>query len=242
MTRRYVTIVLLFCLAIPAFSQNISHEFVKKGIEAFYEADFEEAMRLLQSAIINEPLGDEEQFYAHLYVGFCHIRMGSGMNSVQLYFQKAITILPQEELDPIKIPPDLYNAFVSMKRRELGTIIVHSEPLDANVMLIEPATSRVDRKKSPAHFDNLRPASYQVLVSKSGYDTFSSIVDVQPGGYDTLNVILFEGHKSFFAKYWAYGAGALVATAAIFAITTGGGDEPPPAKPPVVLPDPPDRP
>jgi hypothetical protein len=239
--RRTMTFILLCFAIIPLRSQNISHEFVAKGIEAFYAADFEESMRILQNAIINEPLGDEELFFAHLYVGFCHIRLGSDAATVRLYFQRAITLLPDRELDPMRIPPDLYDAFIAVKNSLLGAIIVHSDPLDATAILINPKGNKVDRKSTPALFRNLLENSYQVVVSKSGYDTFSTDARVSAGVSDTLNVTLLKRQKSFVAKYWPYGAGAIAAGAAIIAIISGGGDEPS-MKPPTTLPDPPARP
>ncbi|MBN1465206.1 hypothetical protein JXA02_05550 [candidate division KSB1 bacterium] len=232
----------LFCLLLtPLRAQNISHEFVAKGIEAFYNADFEESMRILQHTILNEPLGDEEQYYSYLYVAFCHIRLGSDSTVVRLYFQRAITILPDMELDPMRIPPDLYDAFVAVKKSLLGTLIVHSDPLDAIAMLIEPSTSKVDRKSTPAVFRNLLDSSYQVMVTKDGYDAFAADIIVRAGAMDTLNVVLLKKEKSFLARYWPYGVGAIAATAAIFAITAGG-DEGPPSQPPTTLPVPPARP
>ncbi|MBN1560716.1 PEGA domain-containing protein [candidate division KSB1 bacterium] len=234
--------ILAICLAFaPLWSQNISHTFVARGIELFYAADFEESMRILQNAIINEPLGDEELYYSHLYVGFCHIRLGSDSNTIRLYFQRAIAILPDMELDPMRIPPDLYDAFNAVKKSSLGSIIVHSDPLDATVLLIGAKTSKVDRKSTPAIFRNLLENSYQVAVSKKGYETFSGDVNVRAGVSDTLNVILLKKEKSFLAKYWPYGAGAIAASAAILAITTGGGNGGP-SEPPPTLPTPPARP
>lgn len=245
MIGRLKIFILLVCLlAMPLLPQNISQEVVKSGIEAFYMADFEEAMRLLQSAIINDILSDEEAFYAHLYVGFCHIRHNSDMGSAQLYFQRAIHIDPTEELDPTKIPPDLYNAFVSVKNAMLGTVIIISDPSDASVVLINPSTNDVKRGHTPQTFSNLPTNVYQILVSKNGYEIYSSSVDVQAGSADSVNVTLLETENSFFLKYWPYGAGAIVASAAILAITSGGGhgDKPPASVTRETLPGPPQRP
>jgi len=241
MLQRYTAIFLLCLLIGPSYSQNISHEFVAKGIEAFYMADFEESIRILQNVVLNEPLGDEEQFYSYLFIGFSHIRLGSDNATVRLYFQQAVNVMPDKELDPLKIPPDLYDAFMSVKKSMLGTIVINSEPPGADVMLLEPMSSKINREVTPAIFPNLLEKSYQVLVTQNGYDTFSAQVDVRAGVSDTLNVILFEKEKSFFAKYWPYGAGALAATAAILVLTAGSGGENPP-KPATTLPNPPARP
>ena len=190
------SVFLLFCLA-PIFAQNISDEAVKKGIESFYMADFEEAMNTLQNAIINDVLSDEEQFYAHIFVGFCHIRQGSDPATVNVYFKRAITISPHTELDPMKIPPDLYDAFTGVKNALLGAVVVMSDPLDATVLVIEPSSNAIERKITPAAFHNLLEGSYQVLVSKNGYETFAGSVQVLPGASDTLNVILLQ-KKNFF--------------------------------------------
>ena len=241
---RFKIIVLLFLfIAAPLLSQQISHDMVKKGIELFYMADFEESMRILQSAILNEILSEEEEFYAYLYVGFGHLRNSSDMGSAQLYFQRAIEIDPEKELNPNKIPPDLISSFQSVKASLLGAIIVASKPSDAAVMLINASTNKVKRARTPASFQNLPVNNYQVLVSKSGYETFSSSINVQAGSMDSVSVTLLEKEKSFMLKYWPYGAGALAASAVILAITTGGRDEPAPKSTPGKdLPYPPERP
>ncbi len=236
--------VLMFCLfATAVFTQQISHRDVKSGIEAFYMADFEEAMRLLQSAIINEILSDEEEFYAHLYVGFCHVRHNSDMGSAQLYFQRAVQIKPDENLDPNKIPPDLYSAYMAVKNSMLGTVIVASEPPGASVVLINPSTNDVERGRTPETFANLPTNVYQVLVSKNGFESYSSSVNVRAGGVDSVKVTLVEAENSSWLKYWPYGAGALAASAAILALTTGGhGEKTPPNATRETLPQPPQRP
>ena len=227
--------------AASVYAQNISHDLVKKGIDAFYMADFEEAQRILQNAIINEFLSDDELFYAYLYVGFCHIRQESDAETVHLYFQRAAMTKPNMALDPMKIPPDLYDAFTAVGRAVLGNIVVLTEPLDASVILIEPSANQIGRKTTPAIFHNLLEGSYQVLVSKDGYDAWSKRIKLHAGATDTLNVVLVEkGEKSFFAKFWPYGAGALAATAIILVATNRGDDEPPASKPD--LPYPPPRP
>jgi hypothetical protein len=238
------TLIIFILWTAFAFSQDISHDGVRNGIEAFYMADFEEAMRLLQEAIINEILSNEEEFYAHVYVGFCHIRHNSDVGSAQLYFQRAIQVDPDEQLDPKKIPPDLYNAFMSVKNSMLGTIIVASEPEGATAVLINPSTNDVKRGRTPETFSSLPTNVYQILVSKNGYETYSSTVNVQAGATDSVKVTLLENKSSFWLTYWPYGAGALAASAAVIAIVSGGGDgdKAPPSATRETLPQPPQRP
>ena len=109
----------------------------------------------------------------------------------------------------------------------IGSIVVETEPDGASVIIIEPIAGDVKKETTPARFENLFEGSYQVMISKPGFRSYSTHVDIQAGHEESVNVALQIKEKTFFEKYWPYGAGA-VAALTIIAVLSSGGDEPPP--------------
>lgn len=239
---RTIAFILLICLAGTLPAQVISNKTVKRGIDAFYMADFEAAKSLLQEAVIDAPLAGQDLFYAHLYIAFSNIRLERDLDAVRLHFLRAIKVKPGLELDPMKIPPDLYDRFAAVRRETISSIVVITQPTNASAVVIDPETEVVSNKSTPTIFRNLLEGTYQVLISKGGFHTWTRDVQVAAGVSDTLSITLLKKKKSFFAKAWPYGAGAVAAGAVIFAITQPRGEsaESPPLKPD--LPGPPQRP
>jgi len=234
------SLILLFGVT-DLSAQAISSKIVQSGIEAFYTADFEAAKTTLQDAVIDAPLSNHDLFYAHLYIAFCNIRLARDLEAVRLHFIRAIKMRPDIELDPMKISPDLYDRFVAVRNEIISSLVVLTEPENASVVVIEPLTEAVLSKQSPAIFRNLLEGHYQVLISMQGYLTWSRTVELKAGISDTLSITLVQEKKSFFARIWPYGAGAVAASAIVFAVTQMNKPEAvPPLKPD--LPGPPDRP
>jgi len=242
--KRYLLKIALIlpCIGIVELpAQGISNKSVQSGVEAFYMADFEAAKTQLQDAVIDAPLSELDLFYAHLYIAFCNIRLNRDLEAVRLLFTRAVKIRPHMELDPTKIPPDLYDRFIAVREEIITSLVVITEPEDASVVVVEPETEAISSKTSPAIFHNLLEGSYQVLVSKEGFHTWARSIEVDPGKVDTLTITLLQKQKSFFAKAWPYGAGAVAAGVVVYAITLSNKSEPnPPFKPD--LPGPPNRP
>jgi hypothetical protein len=222
-------------------AQAISNKSVQNGVESFYMADFEAAKSLLQDAVIDAPLSNLDLFYAHLYIAFCNIRLQRDLEAVQLHFTRAIKIRPHMELDPMKIPPDLYDRFITVRNEIITSIVVITQPETASVVVIEPESEAISSKTSPAIFHNLLEGSYQVMVSSEGYHTWARFIQVTPGVIDTLSIVLVQKRKSFFTKMWPYGAGAVAAGAIVYTIALlNKGETETPFKPD--LPGPPNRP
>ena len=220
MAKYFPTILAVLFLLQPGVlpAQAISSKVVQSGIEAFYMADFEAAKSLLQDAVIDAPLAEQDLFYAHLYIAFCNIRLQRDLEAVRLHFMRAIKIRPHIELDPMKIPPDLYDQFITVRNEIITSIVVNTEPENASVVVIEPETEAISSKTSPAIFRNLLEGSYQVLISMEGYHTWARTIDVSPGISDTLSIMLLPKQTTFFSKAWPYGAGAVAAGAIIYAV------------------------
>ncbi|MBN1480433.1 PEGA domain-containing protein [candidate division KSB1 bacterium] len=216
--------LVLCCWMSLAFCQNISHETVNRGIEAFFMANFDQAIQILQSAIIDHMLSEEERFYAHLYTGFSHIRQGDDFEIARSHFQQAITLDPRKDLDRTIIPPDLCDAYDAVRNSTLGCLFITSEPHNATVMLIEPKKNQIERQRTPAIYAHLPEKSYQILVTHEGYEIFSSRIEVLAGVSDTMHVTLTPKRKSLLGRYWPYGAGVLALSAVFVAVTGGSGD------------------
>jgi len=240
--RWIIVFAILGCSAKSLTAQVISNKTVQRGVEAFYMADFEAAKSLLQEAVIDAPLAGQDLFYAHLYIAFSNIRLERDLDAVRLHFLRAIKIKPDLELDPMKIPPDLYDRFAAVRRATISSIVIITQPPTASAVVIDPETEVVSNKPTPAIFRNVLEGTYQVLVSKEGFHTWARDVTVAAGVSDTLSITLLKKKKTFFAKAWPYGAGAVAAGAIIYAATQprGRGTETPPMKPD--LPGPPERP
>lgn len=223
MNRTFLRFLFLCLFTTQAFCQTIFHEAVSSGIEAFFRADFAGAIQILQGAINDHVLSDEERFYAHLYIGFCHLRLGNDFAIVRSHFQQAITIDPEKELDHTIIPPDLCDAYMSIKELLLGRLFVTSEPPGVSVMLIEPKMNRIERQRTPAIFAHLPTSTYQLVLAHADFALHSAEVIVKAGVSDTVNVQLSPKRKSFVKRYALYGAGALAVAAVILVATNLNG-------------------
>ncbi len=237
--------VVLFCMlfAAAASAQDIRNMDVIEGIKAFYMADFEGARRILQNALINDRLEDDDLFAAHVYIAFSYMREEIQPETARLHIVRAITSAPQVELDQEKIPPDLYEQYMQVRESLVGTIFVETDPDSAAVLLLEPTKGLVMNRTSPVVFGNLLQGNYQIVLSKDKYASKTVDVQLSPGAQDTVSAVLLEKRTSFFKKYWYVGAGAVATTALIYAVTRGGDDgSSNPPTPIDDLPGPPDRP
>jgi hypothetical protein len=225
-------------LAVNA--QDLRSMKVIDGVKAFYMADFEGARTILQDALLYSRLSDEDLFAAHMYIAFAYLREEVEPETARLYIIKAIQTVPDVQLDVEKIPPDLYQYYVQIRQSIIGSLTISTTPEDASAVLIEPKKNRAQNLQTPGIFENLLEGSYNLLVSRPGFKSYSVIVDVAAGETKSIDVVLLEKNQTFLQKYWPYGAGALAATA-IVAVIAGGKSEP---QPPVSadLPTPPARP
>jgi len=236
-------VLLVVAIAFTTFAQeqpqSPAQSKLNKGIEMFYMAQFESAIRFLREALLDGTLSNSEQFDAYVYIGFSLIRQNENQELVDKSFIEAIKAAPQKTLSPLKVPPDLLTRFQSVKANMRGDIVVESDPADAVVLLVNPDYDVEMAEIAPAVFDNLLVGQYGLLVSKEQYQQKIFKVINNPGMVDTIRVTLEKKSQPFYKRWWAWGSGLAIATA--IAIATSGREE---DKPPETsdLPAPPERP
>ncbi len=238
MTSRTLFLVIISIRVVSA--QNVTDKVVQQGINEFYAAHFEKAIQTLQDAVVNNELGPADQFNAHLYIAFSHIRQNADPDHVKLNMIEAIKAAPDVELDEKKIPPDLIAHYNQMRSNLLGNVLIVSDPPNVSALLIDKEDKLVN-EYTPALFEHLFLGEYDLVLAKDGYTTLTAGVNVQPGKTDTLLYTMVKKEVPFY-KNWYYIGGAGAAATGLLLIWQpwNGGDD---GKNPVSnLPAPPARP
>ncbi|RPI01103.1 MAG: hypothetical protein EHM72_07360 [Calditrichaeota bacterium] len=234
-------LIWLFPVLASLSGQEIRSIKVIDGVKAFYMADFEGARAILQDALLNSRLGDEDLFAAHVYIAFSYMREELEPETAQMYVVKAVEIAPDVQLDAGKIPPDLFSQYMQIRQSVIGSLKIQTTPMDASAILIEPAKNRVLNIQTPGVFENLPAGTYDLLVTLTGHQSYSTTILIGSGENKEIDVFLLEKQRGFIKKYWPYGAGALAAVvvAAVVSGGDGNGSRPLPSE---NLPLPPNRP
>lgn len=211
-----ILIVALFQTS-SLLAQKVSDPVVIEGVNYFYSAKFPEAIATLRSAIRGASLSKDDEFAAYLYIAFSQMRQNAPRDSVDKNLFAAIKINPNIEIDGTKIPPDLFDRFVAVRKSSLGGLFVVSEPGAASAILLKQDGNKVTTRYTPALFTNLFAGPYELVVAKDGYKPQTALANVSASQTDTLIVILNVKRGSIFKKWWTWGSGLAVATAiAIF--------------------------
>ncbi len=239
MRRSLILIITFFAFSAALNAQALRSMRVIDGVRAFYMADFQGARAMLQEALLTSRLSAEDFFTAHVYIGFSYMREEIEPETARLHIVRAIQSAPEVELDQTRIPPDLYDRYLEIRRTLIGTLKVTTMPADATALLVVANRGRAMTLRTPAVFENLLEGTYNLLITRTGFKSHSAEVTVVADQEQMLEVQLEERRLSFLQKYWPYGAGALAATAGVAAIlSVRGGEKPKPS----TLPTPPDHP
>jgi len=231
--------ILLLLVSSVSLAQKSPHQSLINGIDAFYEARFEDAVKILEQAIETDSLSQNELFSAHIYIAFSLIRQNIGQDMAQRHLEEAVRVLPTAILDDKLIPPDLYQRFQAVRQSLLGSLTVETIPPGASAILVDQTHGRVIGKSTPAFFNGLVSGDYSLVLSKDGYKEQNLTVTVTPGKTDSLSILL-EQKKSFFTRWWAWGAGLAIAAAVVVSDVVSGGE--PAKEKSQELPEPPKRP
>lgn len=219
-------LIIIVCSNNSLQSQTIKNATVQKGLDDFYAAEFEQAIQTLEESLLEVDLQPDELFSAHVYIGFSKIRLGEDPNIIRSHFVNAIKSFPEMDLDESKIPPDLFRQYKAVRDQIMCTLIVYTNPENASAILIHPQNEKIENFHTPAEFTNMLEGTFQLLVSLDGYKAYTTVLELKPGQFDTLNITLLKKEKSFIQKYWPYGAGVLAATAAVLVVTSNGKEKP----------------
>lgn len=224
-------------------AQTVASDLLKQGIEYFYVARFDEAVLTLRQAIKAGGLNKTELFDAYVHIGFSLIRSnGQGM-LIDQAFAQAIKIDATRNLSSAKVPPDLIQRFDEVRNKIVGGLVVIVRPPEASVLLLQPDYNIELVGIAPANFNDLLIGEYNLLISKSKYQTALKTTMLKPGKVDTLYVILNEKPKPFYRQWWAWGSGLAIASAAVTYFALSGQETEPPEgpkelPPPVIHPKP----
>jgi|GEM_PF-1000351 len=239
--RIWLLIVVMAVLCIPKSShqQTTMNKTLLQGIEEFYSARFEDAIKSLQEVSTSLLSSQDDLFAAHVYLAFCYIRQGADEATIRQHFLAAVQANSSIELDPNRIPPDLFEQFEAVRNTLVGGLIVQSTPPEATAILVEPETGRQINKDVPASFPHLLQGTYSLIISKPGYKLQTTNVKVRSGATDTVLVTLARKKPAFYTRWWAWGGGLAFATAMLI---YGAGEEQGKEKVQSDLPGPPARP
>ena len=213
--------VMILVLVWASPGQKISSPDVIRGVDQFYSARFDEAIRTLDSAISSGSLPKDDLFAAHLYMAFSYLRQNAEPSVVDLHFVEAIRSNPNLAVDSTRIPPDLYERYMQTRKRILGNLLVVTVPGAASAILFGQQGEKVMNQYTPALFSNLLAGEYELLIAKEGYKPRTASPVVRAGVTDTLMITLVEKKKSFLKSYWPWGGSLLIATSIAISRLTG---------------------
>ncbi|MBD3289893.1 hypothetical protein GF337_13890 [candidate division KSB1 bacterium] len=241
--RRLLRVVIVLSILSPytIFSQEKSQQKLMQGVNHFWQAEFEDAIEVLKQAIALNTLKSEQLFSAYLYIGFSRVRMNNDPELIDEAFRHAVLANPQLKLDPSKIPPDLLNRFHEIRGSMLGSLYVNSDPVGADISGFSSEEKVKFRGRTPRLFENLLVGTYDVSISKAGYQEKKLSVSLTSSKLDILNIELTPEKKPFFKNWWTWAAGGGLVAGSVIAIISLS--ESTPEQPESSdLPEPPDRP
>ncbi|NIA31198.1 MAG: hypothetical protein GWP06_14975 [Actinobacteria bacterium] len=240
MIKKFIFVVLFVFMLFDSgntLAQKVSDPAVIEGVDYFYKAKFPQAIESLRKAISTGKLPGDDVFAAYLYMAFSQMRQNAPQDSVDINLVAAIKANPNIEIDGTKIPPDLFERFVAVRKSTLGGLLIVTEPGAASAILMKQDGNEVMTRYTPALFTNLFAGPYELVIAKDGYKPQTALANVSASRTDTLIVILNEKKNTIFKKWWTWGSGLAVATAIAIFQKTGKkkekeGDLPePPARP-----------
>jgi hypothetical protein len=231
--------ILLLLLVARLFGQTPSNELVQKGLNAFYQAEFEQAQRIMKTALIDKTLSLSDRFDAHLYSAFSLIRQVGHPDSIRSHFVKAVSIDPSRELNTNLIPPDLYEQYVFVRQATMGGMLIDCKPAQVIAICYDSRTGKSVSMSTPASFINLVAGEYQVVLSAPGYRDLQTRIQVHAGRTDSVSFQLSRLSRPWYKTWWVWGGGG---TCALLAWFVFHGKESEEARTDSDLPIPPQRP
>jgi hypothetical protein len=214
--------ILVLLMAAISSSQEESGRMVRKGQEAFYQAEFEQAHAIMRQVLRDSAAAAHDRFDAHLFSAFSLIRQNADQDSIRSHFQQAVLIDPARELDANLIPPDLYDQYVLVRQAAMGGVTILSKPAQAVAICYDPRAGKSISMNTPAAFLNLYAGEYEIVLHALGHRDLQTMIKVLPGRTDSLFFQLSQLPKPWYKKWWAWGGGGACAALAFFALQDSG--------------------
>ena len=207
MSKAVNTIFILGIIISSVFGQSAE---IEKGIQAFYQAEFEKSIQILQTALSEHSLQNPQLFQTHIYIAFSKYRLDYIPENIEMHIEQAILAYPDTALEKDKIPPDLFQLFSRVRNRMIGSVYVTSKPDSASLVLLNLQNNDIMEYTTPVLLSRMQSAEYSMVVSQKDWKAHAERLVINPGESDTVHVVLQKSEKSFFHKYWPYGAGLLL--------------------------------
>jgi len=153
--------VLSLATAAPAEDQS-GMDLIELGRMEYQKGDFEKAHDLLARALPRLE-HSEDQATAHLLLGMIRLRQGDSDGAGE-EFGQAVLLDPQRSLPEKDYPPDVVRHYDQARARNLGSVIVQTDPSDAEVYI----DGRL-RGLTPAPIDNVPVGPHVIKLIKDGY-------------------------------------------------------------------------
>ncbi|MDZ7722363.1 MAG: hypothetical protein U5R06_05940 [candidate division KSB1 bacterium] len=237
MSKKSIFTIMMIAAAGMISGQEADIE-IDRGIQAFYQAEFEQSIQILQNVLNRDTLEKSDLFRIHLYIAFSKYRLGYLVENITMHLRLAAQARPDTVLDSAKFPPDLTDRYDSVRGETVGSLLVTSHPDSASIVLLDLETHEIEEHVTPYRLYGIERKRYSIVVSKQGWKAFTGAATLQPSKSEILNVTLKASKPAVLKKYWPYGAGILVAGVLVLAqfVDTDSDNEK------KSLPLPPDRP
>jgi hypothetical protein len=219
----FILIAIIFFYGIVGFtvndlfSQTISNQGLQEGVQLFYQANFEEAIKVLNNTIESENLSQSDLFLSYVFLSFALIRGRADLDLANYNFQKAVKTAPKNRLDPQKIPPDLFRNFEEIRQGLLGSLFIDSNPRSAYISVYRDGR-KILQDITPVQMNQLITGRYVILISKESFEHQQLITEVTHSKINTLRVTLNKLKKPFYRKTWFLAVGSSAILTSVYAI------------------------
>lgn len=183
---------------------------IEYGIQKFYQAEFEQSIDTLQSILVRKPLNQDQLFKTHLFIAFSKYRLDYIHDNIDMHLRQAVEAKPDTTLDRHKFPPDLYQRYVSIRNKTLGSCFITSNPDNASLIVVDLGTKRMREYTIPVLIYGKHSTKYSLLISKDNRKAHTETITIRSGKSDTLNISLEKDDSSLLQRFWPYGAGVLL--------------------------------
>ena len=156
-------------------------DLLRDGIVLLEAGRWEGASNLLEEAaagLDGQPAHVHDLARAYVYLGVARLQVADSDETLQ-WFAEAQMRNPTLQLDPAEFPRDVMELWD--EARDLGTLLVDSEPSGAEV-----SVDGMARGRSPVGVAGLKPGEYRVTLAHDGYAGVSRMLTVAPGRTESL--------------------------------------------------------
>lgn len=162
-------------MAAPALGQT-GVETLRLGEQLYLKGNYAEAFSVLNRALMEAP-ADKDKATAHILLGMIYLAQNQ-YDKAEGEFRLAVTLDPQRKLSTRQYPPTVVKLYDQARARNLGSIIVQTNPPEAEVYIDGRLIGLT--RETPLELDEILVGRHQIRIVKEGFRTLEREITIGP--------------------------------------------------------------